>query len=444
MSLVLSSALFQSNRSSFVSLSSHTRFSQSRISFDILHFFEPFLHNTAFGSLVTMATQIPQQLQLFLGTQTRSQLATMTTAINEIQNSQLSHQVTATCIPASKHKAVKTSKDHGKSHRKMADQLPNVKPVAKRPLNSFMAFRSYYKAMFPARQQKDISGYLNQLWIGDPYRAKWIIIAKAYSVIRDTIGRHNTSLPQLLAIVEPHIGLIPPAFYPSLMGWLVPSGNEREMHRRFVPDLSAFPSDWQATTDKSVDDLLKICEDVGFYSPSPINSKSTKQARKKMMLTFADVTATTTNGELTMAVNANPPVVAQTSNVIKDTENININGSDNAVDTAALSMHFQTAEADNFNVPNQPLLNDMDMDEASIAVSSNVNPPVGAQVYNYLLDMSEDSYPYNDQFEPNDAANNEGLCFDFGDEFEDGGDIRSYDPNLDFDLLLNYNGATTD
>ncbi len=218
-----------------------------------------------------MATPIPQQLQVFLASQTRSQLAALATAIDEIQNSQRSQQMTATSIQAPKHKAVKTSKGYTKSHSKTANQLPKMKPVAKRPLNSFMAFRSYYKAMFPARQQKDISGYLNQLWNGDPYRAKWIIVAKAYSVIRDTIGRRNASLPRFIAIVEMHIGLIPPVLYPSIMGWLVPSGNEREMRREFEPDLSTFPVEWQMTTDMSVDDLLKICEDAGYYFPGPIS-----------------------------------------------------------------------------------------------------------------------------------------------------------------------------
>lgn len=169
------------------------------------------------------------------------------------------------------------------------------------------------------------------------------------------------------------------------------------------------------------------------------------------MLTFTDVAATITNGELTMAVNANPPAVGQTSNVIEDTANIDINGSDNAVDTAAQPMLSQTTDVGNFVAPNEPLSTEMDIEETSMAASTgvtNVNPPVGAQIYNYALDMSEDAYPYNDQFEPDDAANIQGLCFDFGDEFEDGGDVGAYEfpwsANLDFDLFLNFSGPTTD
>jgi hypothetical protein len=151
-----------------------------------------------------------------------------------------------------------------------------------------------------------------------------------------------------------------------------------------------------------------------------------------------------------MAVNANPHVVAQTGNVIEETANIDINGSDNAIDTAALPMLPQTTDVDNFVTPNEPLPTEMDIEEASMAVSSGVtgvNPPDGAQIYNHALDMSEDSYPHNDQFEPEDAANGT-FCFDFGLEFEDGGDVGYYgahcDANLDFDWLLNYSGLTTD
>jgi len=396
-----------------------------------------------------MATSIPQQLQVFLASQTPSQLAVLATAIDEIQNSQHYQQVAATSIQAPKHKAVKTSKGHVKSRGKMAHQPPKKEPVAKRPLNSFIAFRSYYKAIFQARQQKDISGYLNQLWNADPYRAKWTIIAKAYSIIRDTIGRRNASLPQFLAIAVEHIGIIPPVLYPGLMGWIVPSGNEREMRRRFVADIRTFPAYWQQATDMSVDDLLRICEDAGYYSASPANGKPTEQAHRTVMLTCADVATTITNDELTMAVNANASPVAQATNHIEGGVNIGINGSDNVVDTTALPKPIQAMGFDNFVTSNELVPSEMDVDQASMSAFSGVvgvNPPAGAQINNYLLDMSEDSYPFNDQFEPEDAAHDKGLYFEFGDEFDDTENIGVYESHweVDFDAFLNYNGLTTD
>lgn len=39
-------------------------------------------------------------------------------------------------------------------------------PAPMRPLNSWMAFRSYYKRMFADSQQKEISKFLQKLWSG--------------------------------------------------------------------------------------------------------------------------------------------------------------------------------------------------------------------------------------------------------------------------------------
>lgn len=60
---------------------------------------------------------------------------------------------------------------------------------AKRSLNSFMAFRKYYIPIFPWLQQKEMSGFITILWREDPFHAKWTIVARAYSIIRDRVGK---------------------------------------------------------------------------------------------------------------------------------------------------------------------------------------------------------------------------------------------------------------
>ncbi len=110
-------------------------------------------------------------------------------------------------------------------------------PKATRPLNSWIAFRSkclsdtaawyaltymrtgYYSAIFASLQQKDISGFLTYMWQNDPFKAKWSILAKAYSVIRDEQGKHKASLEEFLAINGPLIGIIEPADYLQKVGW---------------------------------------------------------------------------------------------------------------------------------------------------------------------------------------------------------------------------------
>ena len=58
--------------------------------------------------------------------------------------------------------------------------------------------------------QKVISGFLTHLWQADPTKAKWTILAKAYSKLRDKVGKKKAPLPPFLAINAPFIGVVRP------------------------------------------------------------------------------------------------------------------------------------------------------------------------------------------------------------------------------------------
>nr|AKE48503.1 MAT1-1-1 [Ustilaginoidea virens]AKE48507.1 MAT1-1-1 [Ustilaginoidea virens] len=92
---------------------------------------------------------------------------------------------------------------------------------AKRPLNAFMAFRSYYLKMFPDVQQKTASGFLTTLWNKDPFRNKWALIAKVYSFVRDEIGKDKVSLAYFLGFSCPVMGIVEPHVYLAVLGWSV-------------------------------------------------------------------------------------------------------------------------------------------------------------------------------------------------------------------------------
>ncbi|KAG5946829.1 hypothetical protein E4U53_006511 [Claviceps sorghi] len=92
---------------------------------------------------------------------------------------------------------------------------------AKRPLNAFMAFRSYYLKLWPDQQQKTASGFLTTLWNRDPFRNKWALIAKVYSFVRDEIGKDKVSLTYFLRFACPVMGIIEPQAYLSVLGWSV-------------------------------------------------------------------------------------------------------------------------------------------------------------------------------------------------------------------------------
>nr|QDH06609.1 mating-type A-1 protein [Epichloe glyceriae] len=92
---------------------------------------------------------------------------------------------------------------------------------AKRPLNAFMAFRSYYLKLWPDQQQKTASGFLTTLWNRDPFRNKWALIAKVYSFVRDEVGKDKVSLAYFLGFACPVMGIVEPQAYLSILGWSV-------------------------------------------------------------------------------------------------------------------------------------------------------------------------------------------------------------------------------
>ncbi|KAL9066548.1 MAG: hypothetical protein Q9157_007108 [Trypethelium eluteriae] len=159
----------------------------------------------------------------------------------------------------------------GKNRPKKAEGSGAVKkqrkgPSAKatRPLNSYMAFRAYYSPIFLDFQQKAISPLLTMLWQGDHFQAKWTILAKAYSKIRDQQGKDNANLSEFLELVTPVIGIIAPADYLSTMGWQMTEGeNGPTLHRETIPDFSSF-SDELRTTNVSVEDIIEYFQLVGY------------------------------------------------------------------------------------------------------------------------------------------------------------------------------------
>ncbi|KAI4284151.1 MAG: hypothetical protein L6R38_001649 [Xanthoria sp. 2 TBL-2021] len=90
-----------------------------------------------------------------------------------------------------------------------------------RSVNSFMMFRCHYATIFEAFQQKVISTYIVFLWQSDPFKAKWALLAKAYSVIRDHVGKEHAPLDGFLSLVADFVGIIDPHSYLSTMGWEV-------------------------------------------------------------------------------------------------------------------------------------------------------------------------------------------------------------------------------
>jgi Mating-type protein MAT alpha 1 HMG-box len=165
-------------------------------------------------------------------------------------------------------KAAKGAKQDTKAN--MTNKPKKLVIAAKRPLNSWMAFRAFYSPVFAGNQQKEISDVISTLWKHDFCKAKWTIIARAYSTIRDDVGKDKAPLDQFLNQVCPVVGIIPAAFYLPIMGWeMADSGLVRT---RVVTQAHFTPG--FASTNLSPEALVNHCIATGYYTPTAATGKS--------------------------------------------------------------------------------------------------------------------------------------------------------------------------
>lgn len=179
----------------------------------------------------------------------------------------------------------------------MAGGPPAEGGKAMRPLNAFIAFRSnfhlysrleqllthlgYYKTMFRGIQQKEVSSYLTLLWGKDPFRNKWVLLGKVYSFVRDEVGKAKAPLGDFLAIACPIMGIIEPAEYLRLLGWVqTQDGNGNSM---ISQDESIAQATFLGLEDQQHPntelELLDDCIRIG-YLPGHGKALTTKLASK--------------------------------------------------------------------------------------------------------------------------------------------------------------------
>ncbi|KAL4977251.1 mating-type protein MAT alpha 1-domain-containing protein [Aspergillus desertorum] len=149
----------------------------------------------------------------------------------------------------------------GSKSRPVSSRGRRVHDGKRRPLNNFIAFRSFYSAIFPDITQKSKSGILRFLWQNDPFKAKWTILAKAYSIIRD---KHDdeVSLESFLTLNAELIGVIQPDRYLDAMGWELTLNDQQQYTMARVKNPVA--TEAQLSTRFSVDDLIKHCYATGY------------------------------------------------------------------------------------------------------------------------------------------------------------------------------------
>ncbi|KAL3454043.1 mating-type protein MAT alpha 1-domain-containing protein [Aspergillus insuetus] len=179
----------------------------------------------------------------------------------------------------------------------------------RRPLNSFIAFRSFYSVIFPDLTQKAKSGILRFLWQNDPFKAKWTILAKAYSIIRDDYDA-EVSLDTFLALNAELIGILDPVRYLDAMGWDLTDNGQQQYTMARVKNPVA--NDAELSTNCSVDDIIKHCYETGYVTED--QRKKETQGRNVPVMAFATQPTLVINRNDSLQITENHTVVSTDGN----------------------------------------------------------------------------------------------------------------------------------
>ncbi len=291
---------------------------------------------------------------------------------------------------------------------------------------------------------------MGKVWQQDPFKAKWAIIAKAYSVLRDSLGKENAPLDKFLAISGELMSIIEPTQYFVTMGWeiIIAEDGEPFMHRNEKPLNPILFIDIF-----SVNDVICHCFFNGYFTGD-----------------LTQVLLPMNEAEMSMAATMQPtssnrnslPVVTETydDNAADLTSQLDTEGLENedgALDMPDLAEGV-TDEADptfDAHAVAQENTHETDNDEVELATGNaqdsimkspnpfetpmidaiagpGVTPMRGDAVefQNAHYDL-EGEYPFNEEFDPSKPVT---VSFDpfFGNQF-DSFDVSEWDEFVDFD-----------
>ena len=245
----------------------------------------------------------------------------------------------------------------------------------------------YYSTLFTHLQQKDISGFLVYMWQSDPFKAKWAILAKAYSVIRDQEGKENAPLDKFLFINSNLIGIVAPKSYMVILGWVIAPVDGQLMLRR---DLKFNPNSIDTrllTTNLSVDDVVKHNYNNGYIMGAPSAAAAFGNGPSLTMATSAQPPS---QNEATNGHAGETPDLEEGSGSVHHAEGsqAQLNLAENLTTTLTLSPRF---DPDNHSPMALQYIN-------SRVPDPSVDPPISSLV-NTAYHLSGD-YPFTPDFDP--------------------------------------------
>ncbi|RMZ86826.1 hypothetical protein DV736_g5948, partial [Chaetothyriales sp. CBS 134916] len=135
--------------------------------------------------------------------------------------------------------------------------------IKKRPLNAFIAFRTYYSPQLSGMTQKIKSRHMQHLWAGETRKNLWTLLAKAYTDLRDN-HQEPVPLDKLLMATVTEVPVIPAPVYLAKMGWelTMDDKGEKILRRASSFDINALNAEYPTQTNMSVVDLVNHCYKV--------------------------------------------------------------------------------------------------------------------------------------------------------------------------------------
>jgi hypothetical protein len=138
--------------------------------------------------------------------------------------------------------------------------------------------------VFKVWPMKKLSNLVGQLWEKDPNKSIWSLLAKAWSTMRDQIGKDNVPLDHFFQIICPYLNIPSPNTYLELQGWNLEINDEGSPTLSRNSNSESLISSSAGFIDMtlSVEDIISVCQTMGYaqdYVPDRNTTSPTFLAR---------------------------------------------------------------------------------------------------------------------------------------------------------------------
>lgn len=123
---------------------------------------------------------------------------------------------------------------------------------------------------------KQLSQPLGTLWEKEPNKPLWSMMAKAWSTIRDRVGKNQAPLDKFFSIICPYLEVPSPETYLERYGWTVIVNQEGgpKLARDDVSESASISAEVAGRT-LSVEDIISYCQSMGYAQGTTFATNTT-------------------------------------------------------------------------------------------------------------------------------------------------------------------------